>query len=98
MDFGCLNTIGWVIIGGVAGWLASIVMKTNREQGLIMDIVVGVVGGLIGGFVLNLVGLGGGVTGLNFGSLATAFIGAVILLAGLRALRGDTKRGGGRRR
>jgi uncharacterized membrane protein YeaQ/YmgE (transglycosylase-associated protein family) len=85
MDLG--NVIVWIIIGGVAGWLASIVMKTNRSQGLLMDIIVGIVGGLIGGWLLTALGVGGAVTGLNLGSLLTAFIGAVILLALLRVVR-----------
>lgn len=82
-----INIIAWIIVGGIAGWLASIVMKTNREQGLLQDIIVGVVGGFIGGFVLNLLGVGGGVTGLNIASILTAFIGAVIFLAVLRFIR-----------
>lgn len=82
-----VNLLVWIIVGAIAGWLASIVMKTNASQGLIADIVVGIVGGLIGGFVLNLLNVGGGVTGLNLPSILTAFIGAVILLAILRFLR-----------
>lgn len=75
-----MSIIGWIIVGGLAGWLASIVMGTNAEQGCLIDIILGIVGGLVGGFVLNLVGVGGGVSGLNIPSLVTAFIGAVILL------------------
>ncbi|MCL4247511.1 MAG: GlsB/YeaQ/YmgE family stress response membrane protein [Anaerolineae bacterium] len=82
-----VNIIVWIIIGAIAGWLASIVMKTNASQGLLTDIIVGIVGGLIGGFVLNAIGVGGEVTGLNLGSILVAFIGAVILLALLRMLR-----------
>ena len=85
MDLG--NLIVWVVIGGIAGWLASIVMKTNRSQGLLMDIIVGIVGGLIGGWLLTAIGVGGAVTGLNLGSLLTALVGAVILLALLRVVR-----------
>ena len=82
-----INIIVWIIVGAIAGWLASIVMKTNQQQGLLMDIIVGIIGGFIGGFVLDLLGGGGAVTGLNIGSILTAFIGAVILLALLRAIR-----------
>ncbi len=82
------NIIAWLVIGGLAGWLASIVMKTNKKQGLLMDIVVGVIGAVIGGVVLGVLGIGEGFTGLNIGSLVTAFVGAVILLWGLRRLRG----------
>ncbi|MCZ7546146.1 MAG: GlsB/YeaQ/YmgE family stress response membrane protein [Anaerolineae bacterium] len=81
------NLIVWIIVGGIAGWLASIVMKTNRQQGLLIDIIVGIIGGFIGGLVLQLLGVGGEVTGLNLPSILTAFIGAVILLAVLRLLR-----------
>lgn len=82
-----INLLVWIIVGAIAGWLASIVMKTNASQGLIADIIVGIIGGFIGGFVLNLLNVGGGVSGLNLASILTAFIGAVILLALLRVLR-----------
>jgi uncharacterized membrane protein YeaQ/YmgE (transglycosylase-associated protein family) len=81
------NIIAWIIVGGVAGWLASMVMKTNASQGLLTDIIVGIVGGFIGGFVLNALGVGGAVTGLNLVSILVAFIGAVILLGILRLVR-----------
>jgi uncharacterized membrane protein YeaQ/YmgE (transglycosylase-associated protein family) len=79
MDIG--NLIAWVVVGAIAGWLASIVMKTNSRQGLLTDIIVGVVGGLIGGWLLTQLGVGGAVTGINLTSILVAFIGAVILLA-----------------
>lgn len=83
-----VNIIVWIIVGAIAGWLASLVMRTNRSQGLLEDIIVGIVGGFIGGLVLDLLNIGGDVTGLNLGSILTAFFGAVILLAILRAVRG----------
>jgi uncharacterized membrane protein YeaQ/YmgE (transglycosylase-associated protein family) len=82
-----INILVWIIVGAIAGWLASIVMKTNASQGLLTDIIVGIVGGFIGGFVLNALGVGGAVTGLNLGSILVAFIGAIILLALLRLVR-----------
>ena len=85
-----VNILVWIIIGGIAGWLASIVMSTNRSQGLLADIVIGIIGGLVGGWVLTAIGVGGAVTGLNLGSLLTAFVGAVILLALLRLIRRTT--------
>ena len=78
------NLLIWIIVGAIAGWLASIVMRTNRSQGLLADIIVGILGGLIGGFVLNALGVGGDVSGINIASILVAFIGAVILLALLR--------------
>ena len=83
-----VNFLVWIILGAIAGWLASIVMGTNASQGLLADIIIGIIGAFIGGFVLSLLpGVSAGVTGLNLGSLLTAFIGAVILLAVARAFR-----------
>jgi len=82
-----MSIIAWIVIGGLAGWIASIVMKTNKKQGLFMDIVVGIIGAFIGGFVLSALGLGGGFTGFNIPSFVTALVGAIILLAALRFLR-----------
>lgn len=82
-----VNILVWIIVGAIAGWLASIVMRTNRSQGLLEDIVIGIVGGILGGFILDALNIGGQVTGLNIGSIVVAFIGAVILIALLRMLR-----------
>ena len=82
-----LNWLAWIIMGAIAGWLASIVMGTNRRQGCLTDIIVGIIGGFIGGFVLDQLGIAGEVTGLNLGSILVAFIGAVILLFLLRLVQ-----------
>jgi uncharacterized membrane protein YeaQ/YmgE (transglycosylase-associated protein family) len=74
-----VNFILWIILGAVAGWIASLIMGTNRQQGCLMDIVVGVVGAFLGGLVFSLFG-GRGVTGFNIYSLVVAVLGAVILL------------------
>ena len=87
------TVVVWVIVGAIAGWLASLVMKTNARQGLLQDIVVGIVGGILGGFLLNAVGVGGAVTGLNITSVLVAFVGAIVLLALIRLFNT-----GGRRR
>jgi uncharacterized membrane protein YeaQ/YmgE (transglycosylase-associated protein family) len=84
-----MNILAWLVVGALAGWLASMAMGTNRSQGLLMDIVVGIIGALIGGFVLTLLGFGDTLTGFNIPSIITAFIGAVILLGLMRALRGS---------
>lgn len=74
-----LGIIGWIIIGGIAGWIASKIMKTDAQQGIILNIVVGVIGGLLGGWILTWfdVDVKGG--GLIF-SFLTCLAGAVILL------------------
>jgi uncharacterized membrane protein YeaQ/YmgE (transglycosylase-associated protein family) len=84
---GQMGWLAWLIVGAVAGWLASMVMKTNRQQGLLTDIVVGIVGAFIGGFLFNQFGAAG-VTGFNIWSVIVAFVGAVVLLAVLRLLTG----------
>ncbi len=84
------NILAWIVVGAIAGWLASIVMKTNREQGLLMDIIVGIIGGVVGGFVLKLLDVNLDVTGINLPSILVAFVGAVIFLAILRLVRKNT--------
>ena len=76
-----MGWLAWIIVGGIAGWLASMVM--HSRPGLLMDIVVGIVGAFIGGFLLSAIGTPG-VTGFNIWSVVVAFIGAVVLLAVLR--------------
>jgi uncharacterized membrane protein YeaQ/YmgE (transglycosylase-associated protein family) len=80
--------LAWLIVGALAGWLASMVMGTNARQGLLLDIVVGIIGALIGGFLFNVIGAPG-VTGFNVWSLFVAFIGAVVLLGLLRLFTGS---------
>jgi uncharacterized membrane protein YeaQ/YmgE (transglycosylase-associated protein family) len=81
-----MGIIAWLIVGLIAGFLASVVMR-GGGYGIIGDIIVGIVGALIGGFVVSLFG-GPGVTGLNIPSIIVAFIGACILIAILRAVSG----------
>jgi uncharacterized membrane protein YeaQ/YmgE (transglycosylase-associated protein family) len=78
--------MGWILIivvGGILGWLASIVMRTDAQQGLLLNIVVGIVGALLGGFLLApLIGGASITTGAyDIRSLLVSFLGAVILLA-----------------
>ena len=71
--------LGWIILGGLAGWIASKIMKTDAQMGILMNIVVGIVGGLLGGWLLSLFGVNVAGGGLIF-SMLTAIAGAVILL------------------
>lgn len=79
-----MNFILWIIFGAVAGWIASIIMKSN--QGLLTDIIVGIVGAFIGGFIFNTFGAVG-TTGFNLYSLLVAIVGAVVLLFIMRLIR-----------
>jgi len=90
MDMSQMGWLAWIVIGAVAGWLASIVMKTNRNQGLLMDIIVGILGAFIGGFLVNQFG-SAGITGFNIWSLFVAFIGAVVLLGVIRLFTGSAR-------
>ena len=84
-----MNFIIWLIIGGVIGWLASIIMKRDAQQGILLNIVVGIVGAFLGGLLLSpLVGAGSiNNSGLNVGSFLVSLGGAVILLAVVNLLR-----------
>ncbi len=79
-----MNIILWIVLGALAGWIASMIMKT--PQGLLMDIVVGIVGAFIGGFLFSQFGAQG-VTGFNLPSILVAIVGSVVLLAIVKALR-----------
>jgi uncharacterized membrane protein YeaQ/YmgE (transglycosylase-associated protein family) len=84
-----VSIVLWIILGGVAGWIASIIMKRNAQMGMVANIVVGIVGALIGGFVVGLLNLAPA-TGFNFYSLLVAVLGSVILLAIVGFLRRAT--------
>ncbi|MBX5461081.1 MAG: GlsB/YeaQ/YmgE family stress response membrane protein [Steroidobacteraceae bacterium] len=78
-----MNILIWLVIGGVIGWLASLVMRTSAQQGILLNIVVGIVGALLGGWLISpLVGAGTINQGdLSLPSIGVSFLGAVILLA-----------------
>ena len=79
-----MGIIGWIIIGGLAGWVASKIMNTDEQQGIILNIVVGIVGGLLGGWLLGVLGMDMAGAGI-IASFLTALLGAVILLFVVKA-------------
>lgn len=84
-----MGLITWIILGGLAGWLASLI--TRSSSGVFMDIVLGIVGALAGGFIMSFFGQPG-VTGFNLYSIVVAAVGAVILIwLGRLLTRGDTR-------
>jgi uncharacterized membrane protein YeaQ/YmgE (transglycosylase-associated protein family) len=82
-----MNIISWLVLGLVAGFIASKLINKSGE-GIVLDIVLGIVGAFIGGYVVRALGIGGGVSGLNLASLFTAVLGAVIFLVAYHAIRG----------
>jgi len=89
-----MNFIIWIIVGGILGWLASLVMRTDAQQGMLLNVVVGIVGALLGGWLLAPI-FGTGTINQNdfsISSLLVSFLGAVVLLAIVNLLRRGTPR------
>jgi uncharacterized membrane protein YeaQ/YmgE (transglycosylase-associated protein family) len=76
----------WIIFGGIVGWVASLIMKTDSQQGIFLNIIVGVVGAMIGGWLMSTFGETG-VTGFNLYSFLVALVGSVVLIAAVKVLR-----------
>ncbi len=77
-----MGIIIWLIVGGIVGWLASIIMRRDGQQGILLNIVVGIVGALIGGWLIGpLLGAGSINDGITIMSFVVSLIGAIILLA-----------------
>lgn len=89
-----MNFIIWIVIGGILGWLASIVMKTNAQQGMFLNVIVGIVGALLGGWLLAPLFGTGTINRDDFSmsSLVVSFLGAVILLGIINLFRGRSAR------
>lgn len=89
-----MNFIIWIVIGGILGWLASMAMRTDAQQGLFLNVIVGIVGALLGGWLLAPL-FGTGTINQNdfsIGSLLVSFLGAIVLLAIVNLLRRGTTR------
>jgi uncharacterized membrane protein YeaQ/YmgE (transglycosylase-associated protein family) len=76
----------WIVLGGVAGWIGSLIMGTDGSQGIIGNIVVGIIGAVIGGFIFNFFGETG-VSGFNFYSLFVSVVGALVTIWLYKAIR-----------
>lgn len=81
-----MDLLLYVIFGALAGWIASMIMGTDAQQGALANIVVGIIGAFLGGLVMNAFGASG-VTGFNLYSVMVAVLGSVILLWAYRAVR-----------
>jgi uncharacterized membrane protein YeaQ/YmgE (transglycosylase-associated protein family) len=89
-----MNLILWIIIGGILGWIASLIMRTDAQQGLFLNIVVGIIGALVAGFVLTPIFGIGTINQNNFSlpALLVSLLGAIILLAIVNLFRRGTVR------
>ena len=83
-----MNFLIWLIVGGIVGWLASLIMRTDAQQGILLNVVVGIIGAFIGGWVVSpMVGVGTINEGISIGSILVSLLGAVILLAIVNLVR-----------
>jgi uncharacterized membrane protein YeaQ/YmgE (transglycosylase-associated protein family) len=88
-----MGIIIWLIVGGVVGWLASIIMRTDAQQGLLLNVVVGIVGALLAGFIVSpLLGVGTINEGISIATFLVSLVGAVILLAIVNLFRRGSAR------
>lgn len=76
----------WIVFGAIVGWIGSLIMGTDGQQGIILNIVVGIIGAVLGGYIMNFFGASG-VTGFNLYSFIVALVGAVVLLSIVRLVR-----------
>ncbi len=81
-----MGIILWIVFGALVGWVASMIMKTDAEQGAVLNIIVGIVGAVVGGWLMSLIGESG-VGGFNLYSFLVALLGACVLIAIVRAVR-----------
>ncbi len=82
-----MGIIGWIILGGLAGWLASVLM--GESSGILKNVIVGIVGAFIGGAIFSMLG-GSDINGFNLYSFLVALIGAIILILLMRLISGGT--------
>lgn len=89
-----MNFIIWLVIGGLIGWVASMIMKTDAQQGVILNVVVGIVGAMLGGwFISPLVGVGTiNQNAFSIPAMLVSLVGAIILLAIVNLVRRGTAR------
>lgn len=89
-----MNLIIWLVIGGLIGWIASLIMRTDAQQGIVLNVVVGIIGAVLGGWLLSPVV---GVPTINqnvfsLGAMGVSLVGAIVLLAIVNLIRRGTVR------
>ncbi len=76
----------WIIFGALVGWVASMIMNTNAQQGTLLNIIVGIIGAVLGGWIVSYFGQTD-ITGFNLYSFVVALIGACVLIGIVKMLR-----------
>lgn len=78
-----MSIIVWLIVGGIIGWLASKIMRTDAQQGIFLNVIVGIIGAFIGGWIGGMLGVGGDINQGDFSlsGLLMSLVGAIVLLA-----------------
>ncbi len=86
-----MSILAWIVVGLLAGWIANMVMSSGAG-GLLADLLIGILGAIVGGFVMGLITGRDMVTGINIESILVSIVGAIILIAGYRAISGQAVR------
>ena len=86
-----MGILSWIIMGGLAGWVASIIMKKNVQMGVLANVIVGIIGAFIGGFLMNFL-VGWDITGFNLKSFLVALLGSIVLLGVINLFKRGTVR------
>jgi uncharacterized membrane protein YeaQ/YmgE (transglycosylase-associated protein family) len=84
-----VNFIIWLVVGGLIGWVASMIMKTDAQQGILLNVIVGIIGAMLGGWLISpLIGAGSiNQSDFSLGGLIVSLVGAIILLGIVNLVR-----------
>lgn len=86
-----MGLLAWIVVGLIAGWLASLVMR-GGSSGILGDIILGIIGALVGGFLAGaLLDVPDPVSGINISTILVAFLGAIVVIAIVRAVSGRSR-------
>lgn len=80
----------WIVFGGIVGWVASLIMGTDSQQGILLNIVVGIIGTFIGNWLMTILNISQGVSGFNLSSFLVSLTGAVVLIMLVKAVQRAT--------
>lgn len=81
-----MSFLVYIVFGGIVGWVASLIMKTDSQQGILLNIIVGVIGAVLGSWLVGFFGIAG-VSNFDIPSFLVALLGSVILIAAVRTIR-----------